>query len=60
MTQQQVAAKARMDRSYVSDVERADAVVSVDCFMRLCHAIGIPAATAMADVETAEKSRQRP
>jgi transcriptional regulator with XRE-family HTH domain len=40
-----------MDRSYVSDVERGTASLSVDRLLRLCRALGLPAATIVARVE---------
>lgn len=53
-----------MDRSYISDVERGEASLSVDRLLRICKAIGVPAATVIGRVEqgipsTARRSRRR-
>ena len=47
-----------MDRSYVSDVERGEASLSVDRLLRLCRALGVKAATMMERIErrTARRS----
>lgn len=64
MTQEQIAAKANMDRSYISDVERGTASLSVDRLLRICSALGISAAIIMGRIEqrigeTSRRSRQR-
>jgi transcriptional regulator with XRE-family HTH domain len=51
ITQEELAGRARMDRSYVSDVERGMASLSVDRLLRLCRALALPAATIVARVE---------
>jgi transcriptional regulator with XRE-family HTH domain len=38
-TQEELAAKARMDRSYISDIERGSASLSLDRLFRLCDAL---------------------
>ena len=50
-TQEQLAAKAKMDRSYISDVERGVASLSVDRLLRLCRALGTPASLVIALIE---------
>lgn len=40
-----------MDRSYVSDVERGTASLSIDRLLRLCRAMGVPASTVVARIE---------
>jgi transcriptional regulator with XRE-family HTH domain len=52
LTQQEVAARAGMDRSYISDVERGRASVSVDALLRICSALGVPAKRIIGQVET--------
>lgn len=44
MTQEDLAAKARMDRAYISEIERGIASPSVDRFLRLCDAMKTRAA----------------
>lgn len=64
MTQEQVAAAANMDRSYISDVERGTASLSVDRLLRICAAMGVPAATVIGRIEqrmgdSARRARKR-
>ena len=64
LTQEEVAARASMDRSYISDLERGEASLTVDRLLRICKAIGIPAATVIGRIEqriasTACRSRRR-
>lgn len=40
MTQEQVAAKARISREYVSGLERDVYRPTVEVFVRVCHAVG--------------------
>jgi transcriptional regulator with XRE-family HTH domain len=51
LTQEELAARATMDRSYISDVERGTASLSVDRLLRLCRALGTPAATIVQRIE---------
>ena len=51
LTQEAVAAKAAMDRAYVSEIERGRASPSVDRLFRICKAIGVRASTIVARVE---------
>ena len=51
LTQEELAARARMDRSYVSDVERGEASLSVDRLLRVCRALGVRAATIVERIE---------
>lgn len=51
LTQQEVAAKAEMDRAYISELERGLASPSVDRLFRLCAALGIKASVLIARVE---------
>jgi len=41
LTQEEVAVRAKMDRSYVSDIERGTSSLSVDRLLRLCQAMGV-------------------
>ncbi len=52
LTQEALAAKAKMDRSYVSDVERGKASLSVDRLLRLSKAFGITAAKLIQRIES--------
>lgn len=51
LTQDQLAARAGMDRSYVSDVERGLVSLSVDRLLRLCQALDVPAASIAGRIE---------
>ena len=51
LTQDELAARAKMDRSYISDVERGQASLSVDRLLRICRALGIRAATVVERIE---------
>jgi transcriptional regulator with XRE-family HTH domain len=51
LTQEEVAARANMDRSYISDVERGIASLSVDRLLRICDALGISAASVIGRIE---------
>jgi transcriptional regulator with XRE-family HTH domain len=53
----ELAARAGMDRSYVSDVERGEASLSVDRLLRICRALGVRAPTI---VERIERRAKRP
>jgi transcriptional regulator with XRE-family HTH domain len=41
LTQEALAKKAKMDRSFISDVERGKHMPSIPIFLKLCKAIGI-------------------
>jgi len=43
LTQEELAARAKMDRSYISDVERGEASLSVDRLLRICRALKVRA-----------------
>jgi transcriptional regulator with XRE-family HTH domain len=51
LTQQQLAASAGMDRSYLSDVERGAVSVSLERFLRIAKGIGIGAGNLAGKVE---------
>jgi len=50
LTQEQLAANAGMDRSYLSDVERGATSVSVDTFLRICRGMKVPASKVIAEI----------
>lgn len=51
LTQEELAGRAKMDRSYISDVERGEASLSVDRLLRICKALGVPASTVVGRIE---------
>lgn len=51
LTQEELAARAAMDRSSISDIERGTASLSVDRLLRLCRALGTPAAEVVGRIE---------
>ena len=51
LTQEALAAKAKMDRAYISEIERGKADPSVTSLIRLCQALGVRASTILARVE---------
>jgi transcriptional regulator with XRE-family HTH domain len=55
VTQQALAAKAGMDRAYISEIERGKASPSVDRLFRICQALGVRASTVVARVERRQK-----
>lgn len=62
MTQEEVALRAGIDRSYLSEIERDRKNPTVDMFMRLCRAMEVPAATIIEKLDAAmlsEKPRSR-
>jgi transcriptional regulator with XRE-family HTH domain len=59
LTQQQVAARAQMDRAYVSEIERGKVSLSVERLFRLCEAIGIRPSVILARVERASLRQRR-
>jgi transcriptional regulator with XRE-family HTH domain len=51
MTQEQLAYRAKLDRSYVSQLERDRKSPTVDTLLRVCKALGVSAAAVIARVE---------
>lgn len=51
LTQEALAAKAKMDRAYISEVERGKVMLSVDRLFRICKAIGVRPSVIIARVE---------
>jgi transcriptional regulator with XRE-family HTH domain len=55
MTQEQVSNSAKVDRSYISDLERDKQSPTVDMLFRLCRAMGASASEIISRVERADK-----
>lgn len=53
LTQEQVAARARISREYVSQLERGRQSPTVDMLLRVCRILGTSASTVIAKVEKA-------
>lgn len=53
MTQEELSSKARVDRSYISQLERGLKSPTLDMLLRLCKAMGVSAAEIVARVEQA-------
>lgn len=51
LTQEQVAAKARISREYVSQLERNRQSPTVDMLLRICRILNVPAAQIIERVE---------
>ena len=51
LTQEELARKAKMERTYISDVERGAHIPSVVLFIKLCKAIGIAPSKVMRRLE---------
>jgi transcriptional regulator with XRE-family HTH domain len=59
MTQERLAAAARIDRSYLSQLENDWKSPTVDLLFRICDAIGVSAARLLARVEQSRKRSSR-
>jgi DNA-binding XRE family transcriptional regulator len=53
LTQEELAARAKMDRTYLSDLENDKFSPTVDMLERLCTALGVRASVLLARVEEA-------
>lgn len=51
LTQEELAFSAGIERSYVSDLERAKKTPSLDVFVRICYALGLKPSDVMAQLE---------
>ena len=51
VSQQDAAARADMDRAYVSEVENGKRSISLDRFLRLCAGLNVRAGDAVAEIE---------
>jgi len=55
LTQEQVAARARVSREYVSMLEAGKNIPTIDVFIRLCRAVGMSPAEVITRLEKARK-----
>lgn len=55
LTQEQVAARARVSREYVSMLEAGKNIPTIDVFIRLCRAVGAPPAEVIVRLEKGRK-----
>ena len=53
MTQEQLASKAKVDRTYISDIENDKVSPTVDMLERLCEALGVRPSAMLAKIEQA-------
>ena len=54
LTQEELAARARVDRTYISDIENDKVSPTVDMLERLCTALGVRASGVIARAEDAQ------
>jgi transcriptional regulator with XRE-family HTH domain len=59
MTQEQLSFEARLDRTYISQLERDLKSPTVDTLFRLCDALGVAAGDLIARVDRARKRPDR-
>jgi transcriptional regulator with XRE-family HTH domain len=59
LSQETVATKADVNRSYLSLIEGNHKSPTVKVLLRICQAIGVPAAAIIAEVEGESKSKPR-
>ena len=57
MTQEELAFKAKVDRTYISMLEHNEKSPTLDMLFRLCQALGIKASTVIAKVERINSSQ---
>lgn len=60
LTQEEVAFRARIDRSYLSQVETDKYNVSLEMFLRICDAIGVSSVELLGRIESHRKGTDRP
>ena len=58
LTQVQLALRAGVDRSYLSEVERDRKNPTVDMFLRLCRAMEVPAADIIRKLDASRPKRK--
>jgi transcriptional regulator with XRE-family HTH domain len=51
LTQEELAFRVGIERSYVSDLERAKKTPSLEMFVRICNALGLKSSDVMAQLE---------
>lgn len=54
LTQEQLAARAKVDRTYISDIENDKVSPTVDMLERLCAALGVRVSAILARIEEAQ------
>jgi transcriptional regulator with XRE-family HTH domain len=59
LTQEELADRAEIDRTYVSKLERGIQSPTVDMLIRVCHAMGAKASDVLAAVEGDHRIAQR-
>lgn len=59
MSQEALAARASVDRSYISEIEREVKSPTVKMLIRLCRAMGISAGAMVSEVEAAQRGQRR-
>lgn len=59
LTQEALAARAGVDRSYISEIEREVKSPTVKMLMRLCQAMGISAGAIVCELEAAQRRKPR-
>ena len=59
MTQEALAHKANVDRSYLSELERDLKSPTVDFLIRLCRAMGVSAGAIVTQLEQKQKTASR-
>jgi len=57
LSQETLAARARIDRSYLSELERDVKSPTVKLLLRLCDAMGVSAAAVLGEVEKGRRRR---
>ena len=59
MTQEQLALRANVDRSYLSEIERDVRHPTVQMLLKLCRAMNVPAANMIAQLEKLPPKKSR-
>ena len=59
-TQEELSFAAKIDRTYISQLENNKKSPTVDVLFRLCDALGIAASVLIARVESSRKTQSRP
>ena len=60
ISQEELADRARLDRTYISLVERSKRNITVDALDRIARGLGVPASHLIADAERARARGRRP
>jgi transcriptional regulator with XRE-family HTH domain len=59
ISQEDLAFEAKVDRTYISQLENGHKSPTVDVLFRICPVLGMAASEIIADVERAQQSRRR-